>query len=157
MVYCTLSSSPPRPSRPQGTEPIERGTKGNAVSAPGRRSSPGPSRRKGSGGAGFLQEPVSSRNRALAGTVAPSLLRLRPARWTRGMPKKATEWDATRAPLRHPGPTAQGPGLVTQEPGQTRRTFGIPENSTLESVGQRRPLTARRKPYLGPTLRQGEL
>lgn len=74
--------------------------------------------------------------------MAPSLLRLRPARWTRGMPRKAAERDATRAPLRHVGPTAQGPGLVTQEPGQTRRTFSIPENSMLESGGQRRPLTA---------------
>lgn len=89
-----------------------------------------------------MRVPDKGRSRVYAGTVDPSLWRLGRARCTRGMRMKAAEWDATWAPLRHPGPTAQGPGRVTQEPVQTRRTLGIPENSMLESSAQRRPVTA---------------
>lgn len=75
----------------------------------GKVASRGPS---GAGGSGFPQVPLRGSSRAEVVTVAPSLP---PARRTRGMGETGEKWDATRVPMRHSGPTAQGPGRVTQE------------------------------------------
>lgn len=50
----------------------------------------------------------------------------RPGGWTRRVRKNEAEWDATRAPLRHPGPAAPGPGRVTQE-SKSRRRLAFPK------------------------------
>lgn len=155
LANCNLSSPPPRPSRPQGTEPTERCTKENAVSAP-REKVAGPPPADEAGARGFCRcQFVIEIDPRLgqwpwASTPPPSQVDTRDAQGGNGM---GCHTGASASP----GPHSARAGLVTQEQGQTRRTFDIPQNSTLGSVGQRQPLTARRKSSLGPTLRQGEL